>query len=352
MLTVLCPSARVYARRGCTAKMRLDPARQAVRQVARWLRGRPVVVVADSGFAAIALLGTVCEHATVARTATARCRPLRPATGGLEHALAVSAIAVAVVNPSQVREFARASGQFAKTDCTGARVLARFASAMRPDVRALPDAEQRAMEALVGRRRQVSDMLTAERNRLHRADEALRASIEAHIAFLDGQRRQGDGAISATLVADLPEFGRLSGRQIASLVGVAPHACESSRMRGARTTWGGRLSVRSVLCMSAPVVMASQRGAAGLLCISSRAWQGAEGGARGGDAQADRDAQRDGASGSLLGAESEPRPLTRKTGATDVRCRDVRGRRWVATVVRRLARRARHRPARAALAAA
>lgn len=241
--------------------------------------GAAAVTSVEHSDEGIARLVALCEGATLVAL---------EATGGLERhlaaALAASAVPVAVVNPRQVREFARASGRLAKTDRIDALVLARFASAMRPDVRPLPDAEQRAMAALVGRRRQISDMLTAERNRLRRADTAVRASIEAHIAFLDGQRRQADRAISeavsasalwrerdallrsvpgvgavvaATLVAELPELGRLTGRQIASLVGVAPHACESGRMRGARTTWGGRSVVRSVLYMSA--LVASRR---------------------------------------------------------------------------------------------
>lgn len=210
------------------------------------------------------------------------------ATGGIEHQaaaeLASVPVPVAVVNPRQVRDFARATGQLAKTDAVDAAVLARFAEAVRPEARPLPDAEQRALAAVVARRRQISDMLVAERNRLRRADRAVRAGIEAHIAFLEGQRAAAERAVaeavegsalwrerddllrsvpgvgpvvSATLLAELPELGRLTGKEVSALVGVAPLARDSGTLRGRRTTWGGRSAVRSALYMAA--LVASRR---------------------------------------------------------------------------------------------
>ena len=170
------------------------------------------------------------------------------------------------------------TGQLAKTDRIDAAVLALFAERVRPDARPLPSAEQRALAALVARRRQVSGMLTAERLRLHTADPAVRPSIESHIAFLTGQRTEAEHALAAaveasaawrerddllrsvpgvgvvlsrTLLAEVPELGRLTGRQIAALVGVAPLARDSGRLKGRRTTWGGRAPVRAVLYMAA-----------------------------------------------------------------------------------------------------
>ena len=204
------------------------------------------------------------------------------ATGGVER-VAVAELAAAdrpvvVVNPRQVRDFARATGQLAKTDALDAAVLARFAEAVRPDVRPLPSAEQHAFAALAARRRQISAMITAETNRLRTAARVVRPSIEAHLAFLVRQRAEaelalgqaveaspvwraadvllrsvpGIGAVvSRTLLAELPELGQLTGKQIAALVGLAPLACDSGRLRGRRSVWGGRASVRSALYMAA-----------------------------------------------------------------------------------------------------
>jgi transposase len=195
-------------------------------------------------------------------------RPLAPAlvvmeaTGGLEHSvaaeLAAAGLKVAVVNPRQVRDFARATGRLAKTDRIDAQVLALFAERVEPEARALPDAEHRALEALVARRRQLSDMLIREKNRLRRANRVVRPDIEVHIAFLEGRLDETNTAmrqtieastawrvrdellrstpgigpvVSATIVAELPELGR-SHKQIAALVGVAPFNCDSGTMRG------------------------------------------------------------------------------------------------------------------------
>ncbi len=204
------------------------------------------------------------------------------ATGGLEAAvvaeLAYAGWPVAVVNPKRVREFARASGQLAKTDQLDAEVLAHFAEAIRPPVRPLPTADNDRLAALVTRRRQVLDMLTAERNRQHTAPGTMRKRIATHITWLeaevqdlDDELRQfidqnptwhatddllqsapGVGPVTAmTLVADLPELGHLDRQAIAALVGVAPMNRDSGSKRGKRRTQGGRAHVRCVLYMAA-----------------------------------------------------------------------------------------------------
>ncbi len=204
------------------------------------------------------------------------------ATGGLEQplviALADQHLPVVVVNARQVRDFARATGRLAKTDKLDAMALALFAEMVRPQLRSLPDAEQRALEALVTRRTQLVEMIVAERNRLHATrDPAVRTDIEAHLAFLNGRRVQLDrelhNAIEAhsalktrfdllvtvpgvgkvvalTLLSDLPELGALNRRQVAALAGVAPLNRDSGQLRGYRGTWGGRASVRRVLYMA------------------------------------------------------------------------------------------------------
>ena len=203
------------------------------------------------------------------------------ATGGVEHALAAAISSkgyrLAVVNPRQVRDFARALGRLAKTDRIDAKVLSLFAERVSPEVRPLPGDEQRALEALVHRRRQLSDMLVEEKNRLRRAPGVIRADIEAHIAFLEGRLSEANTAIrtslesseiwskqdtllrsvpgigpaaSATLVAELPELGTMTDKAVAALVGVAPFNCDSGTMRGRRVIYGGRTSVRCVLYMA------------------------------------------------------------------------------------------------------
>lgn len=203
------------------------------------------------------------------------------ATGGYEAPavaeLGLAGLPVAVVNPRQVRDFARATGHLAKTDRLDAQVLAHFAAALRPEPRPLPDAQARELAALVERRRQVVAMRTAEQNRRGAArGEHVRARIQAHLAWLDSEladlddelRRRlrasplwrerddllrsvpGIGPIlSLTLLADLPELGRLSHAQIAALVGVAPLNRDSGALRGRRSVWGGRAALRSVLYM-------------------------------------------------------------------------------------------------------
>lgn len=206
------------------------------------------------------------------------------ATGGREGpvtaAVAAAGLPVVVVNPRQVREFARATGTLAKTDRLDAAMLARFGEAIRPQVRPRPDETSRTRAALVARRRQLIEMLTAERNRRLAAPRALQGEFTEHIVWLEQRLRQLDGKVaqtiehspvwrakdnllrsvkgvgpvlSATLLIDLPELGRLGRKQIAARVGVAPLARDSGPLRGKRTCWGGRASVRAALYMAALV---------------------------------------------------------------------------------------------------
>ena len=210
------------------------------------------------------------------------------ATGGYEllcvAALVAGALPVAVVNPRQVRDFAKATGQLAKTDRIDADILALFAERVRPEVRMLPDADAQELDALLARRRQLLEMLQAEKNRLGqvfgRGKRPVKKSLKSHIIFLERELRIADtdlGAmvrnspawrerddllqsvpgvgrvLSLTLLADLPELGRLSRRQIAKLVGVAPLSRDSGTLRGRRFVHGGRASVRGVLYMGALV---------------------------------------------------------------------------------------------------
>ena len=207
------------------------------------------------------------------------------ATGGFEltvaAALAAAGTPLAVVNPRQIRDFARATGQLAKTDALDAKVIARFAEQVRPEPRPVPDAQARALGELVARRRQIIEMMTAERNRrgqltsrrLIKGVERLLAALQKELSELE--REIGDGirgtpawrerdellrsvpgigdVVARALIADLPELGHLDRKQIAALVGVAPINRDSGTLRGKRTTWGGRAKVRSVLYMAALV---------------------------------------------------------------------------------------------------
>lgn len=206
------------------------------------------------------------------------------ATGGLElpvvAALGSAGLPVIAVNPRQVRDFAKAVGKLAKTDAIDAQVLAHFADAVRPAVRPLTDAATQALSALVTRRRQLVEMLTAEENRRKTAPPAIRGDIQDHIAWLRKRlkdldkelsqatrtsslwREQEDllrsvpgvgPVVSVTLLADLPELGTLGRKQIAALVGLAPLNRDSGTMRGKRTIWGGRATVRAALYMAALV---------------------------------------------------------------------------------------------------
>ena len=209
---------------------------------------------------------------------------LLEATGGLElplvAALAAAALPVVVVNPRQVRDFAKATGTLAKTDTLDAGVLAHFADAVRPEVRPLKDAETQVLNSLTARRRQVMTMLVSEKNRLGTALGAVSPRIEAHIAWLEQELSDLDKGLrqtlrrspvwrekddllrtvpgvgeqlSLTLLANLPELVTLNRRQIAALVGVAPYNRDSGTLRGKRAVWGGRSRVRTVLYMGALV---------------------------------------------------------------------------------------------------
>jgi transposase len=204
------------------------------------------------------------------------------ATGGFEHAvvaaLAAAGLPLVVANPRQVREFARATGQLAKTDALDAHALALFAERVRPAPRPLPDAAVHTLEAVLTRRRQVLEMLTAERNRMGLTRGAVARRIRSHIHWLERElgdldrelgalieqspvwRAQDDllqsvpgigPIVSRTLLGALPELGRLTHKQIAALVGVAPLAHDSGTLRGKRLIWGGRAPVRAVLYMGA-----------------------------------------------------------------------------------------------------
>ena len=206
------------------------------------------------------------------------------ATGGYETAvvtaLAAAGVPVVVANPRQVRDFGRATGQLAKTDRIDAQLLALFAERVRPTPRPLTDEFTRALQALLTRRRQVLEMLIAEGNRLEHAPRPVQRGITQHIRWLKKQLARVDNDLddtienspvwrakddllqsvpgvgprmSRTLLGDLPELGTLTRKQIAALVGVAPHARDSGTLRGRRTVWGGRATVRSALYMSALV---------------------------------------------------------------------------------------------------
>lgn len=218
-----------------------------------------------------------------------RLRSLAPAlvaveaTGGFETivaaAVAGAGLPLAVVNPAQVRHFAQAVGKRAKTDPIDAAVIARFAEAVKPEPRALPDAAARLLAELVGRRRQIIEMLVAERQRAKRADAVrVRKSLARHIAALEKElpvidhdidtmvrgspvwREKEDllisfpgvaNTIARTVLAELPELGSLHRRQIASLVGFAPFTRQSGRWKGKSMIGGGRPAARTALFMAA-----------------------------------------------------------------------------------------------------
>jgi transposase len=218
---------------------------------------------------------------------TTRLQALQPAlvvleaTGGLEVEVVASLLTAqmptCVVNPRQVRDFAKATGHLAKTDRIDAAVLAHFAQAVQPIPRPMPDTQTQALDALLTRRQQIVAMLTAEKNRLGSATRGLRPRIQAHLGWLqqelqdlnvtlyDEIRRTpawrekddllqsvpGVGPVTAcVMIAALPELGQLDRKQIAALVGVAPLNRDSGTIRGRRTIWGGRAAVRSILYMA------------------------------------------------------------------------------------------------------
>lgn len=207
------------------------------------------------------------------------------ATGGFETvvagALAAADLPLAVINPRQIRDFARSVGRLAKTDRLDAEVIALFAERVQPEPRPIPNEQARTLAELIARRRQVVDMMTMERNRRHgltskrliKSVDRLLAVLQKELSSLEQElddtirgtpawrekeelltsvKGVGD-ALARTLLADLPELGQLGRRQIAALVGVSPINRDSGQFRGKRTTWGGRAKVRSVLYMGALV---------------------------------------------------------------------------------------------------
>lgn len=206
------------------------------------------------------------------------------ATGGLEAVLvgqvAAAGMRVAVINPRQARDFAKAIGVLAKTDRVDAQMLARFAQAVKPQIRALKPEETVALEAVLTRRRQLVEMITSESNRLSSAAPQIAKQIRQHIAWLEKRLKEaghdlddmirksplwqqqaqlmtsvpGVGRVTATtLLAELPELGTLSRRKISALVGVCPYSRDSGNFRGRRSIWGGRATVRAALYMAAVV---------------------------------------------------------------------------------------------------
>jgi transposase len=221
------------------------------------------------------------------RYVVSRLHKVRPtlvileATGGLEQpvaaALALAGLPVAVVNPRQVRDFAKAVGKLAKTDTLDAKVLAHFAEAVRPEPRPLQDEQAQLLSATLLRRRQIIAMITSEENRLPTAPRPIRRRIEVHLRWLKQELKRtneeleqivqespiwrekaallrsvpGVGStLSVTLLAELPELEHLNRKKLAALVGVAPVNRDSGTLRGVRTIWGGRSGVRTVLYMA------------------------------------------------------------------------------------------------------
>jgi transposase len=208
------------------------------------------------------------------------------ATGGFQRAvvaaLAAAGLPVVVVNPRQTRDFAKATGQLAKTDALDARALAHFAEAVRPTPRPIPTAQEADLRALLARRRQLVAMRTAELNRVGSAPPSVQADLQAHITWLEQRLTALDDILDTTLRAspiwrerdtvyrsvpgigpvcartlllDLPELGTLSRQRIAALAGVAPFNCDSGTMRGHRAIWGGRAPLRATLYMSTLVAV-------------------------------------------------------------------------------------------------
>ncbi len=225
-------------------------------------------------------------------TLVARLRELRPAalvleaSGGYEvavvAALAAAGLAPSVVNPRQARRFAEGIGRLAKTDALDAAVLAHFAEAVRPEPRPVPDAQARALGQWLARRRQLVQMRVSEQHRLPTASGAIRKGIQGHIDYLDRQIKGVEADLTAaiqaspawrardellqsvpgvgpqvsrTLLAELPELGTTSGRQLSALCGLAPFNRDSGRRRGPRSIYGGRSHVRAALYQAALVAM-------------------------------------------------------------------------------------------------
>ena len=242
----------------------------------------------DTAFGAEAEVVGLANDAAGISQLLERLEALRPslvvmeASGGYETAAATAIAAagwrLAVVNPRQVRDFARATGRLAKTDRIDARILSVFGKAIEPQVTSLPDEEAQALQALLLRRQQLVTMRGQESQRLEHAQSVMRKNIKKHIDWLDqeidkldvdltaGLRKspawrakdellrsfKGVGRItSGTLLVALPELGRLDRRKIAALVGLAPFNRDSGAMRGRRSIYGGRARIRTLLYMAA-----------------------------------------------------------------------------------------------------
>lgn len=219
---------------------------------------------------------------------TAKLLELQPqfvvveATGGLEmalvSALAVAGLPVSVINPRQARDFAKAINYLAKTDQVDAYVLAKFGATVKPELRPIKDEQLRELESVLTRRRQLVEMLTAEKNRKGQATELIKKDIAVHITWLEQRIKGTDGELTKavksspvwqakadlllsvpgvgaittmTMLAELPELGTLDRRQIAALVGICPYSRDSGTTRGRRRIFGGRACVRAALYMAA-----------------------------------------------------------------------------------------------------
>ena len=203
-------------------------------------------------------------------------------TGGLETKLVLQLLRhklpVVVVNPRQVRDFAKAIGRLAKTDRIDARVLAHFAEAIKPELRPIADEQAMELKALIRRRKQILKLISAEKNRLQQAPKNIASSIREHIQFLEEQLKKIDSDInrhislnkdwqdiirivksvpgvgdvtSNSIIVELPELGHLSNKEIAALVGLAPFNRDSGKLKGRKCIWGGRSNIRATLYMAA-----------------------------------------------------------------------------------------------------
>ena len=203
-------------------------------------------------------------------------------TGGYEtlvaSSLATAQLPVVVVNPRHIRSFAKAIGILAKTDRIDCLVLAQYGKSIKPQPRPLKDEQAQELKAMLGRRKQLVQMHTMEKNRIDKATNSVLKDIHAHISWLEARLQDVDkdlhnsiknspvwrekdkiirsipGAgpvLSVTLISELPELGILNRRQIAALVGVAPFNCDSGKRKGYRRVWGGRALIRSILYMAA-----------------------------------------------------------------------------------------------------
>jgi transposase len=204
------------------------------------------------------------------------------ATGGYETAVAsalgIAGHPIAIVNPRQARDFAKSLGRLAKTDRIDAAMLAHFGEATRPEPRKLPDEQSILLQSLLCRRRQVIEMLVAEKNRHGVIHKSQKSRVKEHIVWLEREKAKLDEELReqiqqspiwrekeqllrsvpgvgevlvTTLFAELPELGQINRKKIAALVGVAPFNCDSGKMRGKRAIWGGRAAVRNALYMAA-----------------------------------------------------------------------------------------------------